>query len=160
MNYPGGNAGPMAMLVLLTGLLVSTVVPARVEIIEFDDPGQRALYDEIIAELRCLVCQNQNLEDSNAELAVDLRRRTRELIEQGKSRKEIADYMVARYGEFVLYRPPLTAANLLLWFGPGLLLGLVLIITLYRRNKHKPGSQTLSEPDRRRVRRLLEDESV
>ncbi|MCB1800598.1 MAG: cytochrome c-type biogenesis protein CcmH, partial [Gammaproteobacteria bacterium] len=86
---------------------------------------------------RCLVCQNQNLADSNAELAVDLRRKTYEMVKQDKSEKEIADYMVDRYGEFVLYRPPLNSNTLLLWGGPFLILliGLVLLIRTIRRRR-------------------------
>ena len=92
----------------------------------------------ITAELRCLVCQNQTIADSNAPLAVDLRRETRELLKQGKSDAEVVDYMTARYGDFVLYRPPLRATTALLWFGPALLLlggGTVLVVVLRRRSR-------------------------
>ena len=92
----------------------------------------------IAAELRCLVCQNQTIADSNASLAVDLRREARTLLTQGKSDREVIDYMTARYGDFVLYRPPLKATTALLWFGPALLLlggAAVLIVVLRRRSR-------------------------
>ena len=92
----------------------------------------------ITAELRCLVCQNQTIADSNAGLAVDLRRETREMLRQGKSDAEIIAYMTARYGDFVLYRPPLKPTTALLWFGPAAMLllgGTVLLLVLRRRTK-------------------------
>ena len=92
----------------------------------------------ITAELRCLVCQNQTIADSNASLAIDLRRETRELLRQGKSDREVVDYMTARYGDFVLYRPPLKATTALLWFGPAAMLAVgaaVLLLVLRRRTK-------------------------
>ena len=85
----------------------------------------------VSAELRCLVCQNQTIADSNADLAVDLRNQVREMLRQGQSQAQIVDYMTARYGDFVLYRPPVKNTTALLWFGPPLLLGLGLF-TLWR----------------------------
>ena len=122
--------------VLLACLLLAVATQARVEVLSFETPADEARYNKLIDELRCLVCQNQNLADSNAELAVDLRRKTYEMVRQGKSEQEIADYMVERYGEFVLYRPPLTKNTLLLWAGPFiiLLVGVSLLIrTILRR---------------------------
>ena len=103
------------------------------------------------------MCQNQSLADSNAELAVDLRRQIREQIAQGRSDGEIVDFMVQRYGDFVLYRPPMKATTLLLWFGPLLLLLIgiaVLARNLAARRKRGDG-QALSEEDRQRAERLL-----
>jgi len=102
------------------------------------DPALEARMARITAELRCLVCQNQTIADSNAGLAVDLRRETRELLRQGKSDAEILAYMTARYGDFVLYRPPLKGTTALLWFGPAAMLaigGVVLLLVLRRRTK-------------------------
>ena len=126
---------------LLLGLLLAAGAHARVEVHDFDSPEQEARYNKLIAELRCLVCQNQNLADSNAELAVDLRRKTYEMVKQGQSEKEIAGYMVDRYGEFVLYRPPLNSNTLLLWTGPViiLLIGLGLLIRTVRRRRAAQG---------------------
>jgi cytochrome c-type biogenesis protein CcmH len=105
---------------------------------EAADPALEARMVRITSELRCLVCQNQTIADSNASLAVDLRREARELIKQGKSDAEVVDYMTARYGDFVLYRPPLKATTWLLWFGPALFLvggAAVLIAVLRRRSR-------------------------
>ena len=88
----------------------------------FDDPALQARYEQINRELRCLVCQNQTIADSNATLAGDLRREVREMIAAGKTDDEIRDFMIERYGDFVLYRPRMTASNFLLWAAPVLLL--------------------------------------
>lgn len=87
------------------------------------DPALEARMVEITSELRCLVCQNQTIADSHADLAVDLREEVRELLQHGQSKQQILDYMTARYGDFVLYRPPVKTTTWLLWFGPLLLLG-------------------------------------
>jgi cytochrome c-type biogenesis protein CcmH len=101
----------------------------------------------IAAELRCLVCQNQTLADSNADLAVDLRDQIRTLLRQGQSQAQIIDYMTARYGDFVLYRPPLKATTWLLWFGPGVLLfGGVAVLVLVLRHRARMGDERF-EPD-------------
>ena len=86
-------------------------------------------------ELRCLVCQNQTIADSNAELAVDLRNQVRDMLRQGQSEQQIIDYMTARYGDFVLYRPPVGGATFLLWFGPAVLMvgGLAALVLVLRR---------------------------
>jgi len=90
----------------------------------FEDPELQARYERLIGEVRCLVCQNQTIKDSNAFLAQDLRREIRRLIEEGKTDAEIADFLVERYGEFALYRPPVSARTILLWLSPVLLIGL------------------------------------
>ncbi|MBF0470113.1 MAG: cytochrome c-type biogenesis protein CcmH [Gammaproteobacteria bacterium] len=147
-------------LALLFSLLLSSFsAVATIEAYHFDDPGQEALYKELIAELRCLVCQNQNLSDSNAELALDLRRQTYEMAKAGKSREEILSYMVQRYGDFVLYRPPLQQSTLLLWSGPFIILVIAIttLVILIRRRKHEP--QPLpQEADLKRARQLLQRE--
>jgi cytochrome c-type biogenesis protein CcmH len=89
-------------------------------------------YKQLIEELRCLVCQNQNLAGSDADLARDLRRETYEMLQQGKSQQEVVDFMVARYGDFVLYRPQFKSDTYLLWLGPFLLLLLVLYLVVRR----------------------------
>ena len=88
----------------------------------FEDPGLQQRYDQLVNELRCLVCQNNSIADSNAMLATDLRREVRELIAAGKSDAEIRTYMTDRYGDFVLYRPPVAPRTWLLWAAPALLL--------------------------------------
>jgi len=105
------------------------------------DPVLEARMLSITSELRCLVCQNQTIADSHAELADDLRRQVREMLVRGDTDKQIIDYMTARYGDFVLYRPPVKATTWLLWFGPGLLLvgGLAaLALVLRQRSRMSP----------------------
>ena len=115
-----------------------------------EDPVLEAKMLRIAAELRCLVCQNQTIADSNAGLAVDLRNQVREMLSRGDSEKQIIDYMTARYGDFVLYRPPLKGTTAFLWFGPAILLlgGLVaLFFVLRRRNRMAPEMFDADEVD-------------
>jgi cytochrome c-type biogenesis protein CcmH len=122
-----------------------------------DDPAVEERLKHLAVELRCLVCQNQTLADSNAPLAEDLRREVREKIVQGMNDKEIIDFLVSRYGDFVLYRPPLKATTTLLWVGPFVLLTIgatVLVITL-RRRAHKVVDAAVSEEEHRKVEQLL-----
>jgi cytochrome c-type biogenesis protein CcmH len=125
-------------LVAATVLAAGSAASAKEAAPEAADPALEARMVRITSELRCLVCQNQTIADSNASLAVDLRREARDMLKQGKSDAEIIDYMTARYGDFVLYRPPLRTTTALLWFGPALLLGIggaVLVTTLRRRSR-------------------------
>lgn len=118
--------------------LLALTCAAREAVPEAADPALEARMTRITSELRCLVCQNQTIADSSADLAADLRRETRELLKQGKSDQEVIDYMTARYGDFVLYRPPLRATTVLLWFGPALMLVIgaaVLVLVLRRRSR-------------------------
>jgi cytochrome c-type biogenesis protein CcmH len=109
---------------LCLALLLGAAMPALAIDYEkaFDDPAMQARYEHINRELRCLVCQNQTIADSNATLAQDLRREVREMLVAGKSDDEIRTFMIERYGDFVLYRPRMTAGNFLLWAAPVLLL--------------------------------------
>ena len=113
------------------------------------DPALERRVLAIAAELRCLVCQNQTIADSHAELAQDLRRQVREMLQQGKSEREILDYMTARYGDFVLYRPPLQSNTALLWFGPAALMvgGLGTLAWVLRRRSRLAADQFDPEPD-------------
>ena len=117
-------------------MLLTTACSAREALPEAADPALEARMLRITSELRCLVCQNQTIADSHADLAVDLRRQVREQLRAGRSDREIVDYMTARYGDFVLYRPPFKATTVLLWLGPALMLGggaIVLVAVLRRR---------------------------
>jgi len=107
------------------------------------NPALEARMVTIASELRCLVCQNQTIADSNAELAVDLRGQVREMLQAGKTDQEITDYMTARYGDFVLYRPPLKATTALLWFGPAamVLIGLGSLFVVLRRRSRMAADQ-------------------
>jgi len=119
-------------------------------------PAVQARWDHIAAELRCLVCQNESLASSNAELALDLRRELRGLIEQGRSDADIRSFLVSRYGDFVLYKPEVKPVTWLLWFGPFVLLlgALAVALRLMRRKAAAPA--TLTDSERARVRQLLE----
>ena len=125
------------------------------------DPELEKRVNALSEELRCLVCQNQTLADSNADLAVDLKNQVREKLKQGMSEREIIDYMVSRYGDFVLYRPPVKASTLFLWFGPPLLLvvGLTALFMRLRRRRALAVPAALSEEDRARAEALLEQGS-
>ena len=112
-------------------LLMVFNVEAGVEIQGFENAEQQQQYKKLIDELRCLVCQNQNLADSDAELAQDLRKKVATMIVDNKTEDEIIDYMVARYGDFVLYRPPFKLQTLLLWLGPFLIL-IIGVLVLFR----------------------------
>jgi len=107
-------------------------------------------------ELRCMVCQNQTLADSNAELAVDMRNRIREELQAGRSEEEVVDLLVSRYGDFVLYRPPLKATTVLLWIGPFLLLVLGAWILVRRVRRQRPAPAELTPAERERAARLLD----
>lgn len=111
-------------------------------------------------QMRCLVCQNQSLADSNAELAIDLKNQIRDQMKQGRSDRDIVDYMVARYGDFVLYSPPLKATTLMLWFGPLLLLAIGLTVLFHRlARRRKIIEVELTEAERVRAAGLLEQGS-
>ncbi len=132
------------------------VAPASTEPTMLDPVAQKRLVD-LSAQLRCLVCQNQSIAESNAELAVDLRNQINEQIKAGRTDTEIVDFMVTRYGDFVLYRPPFKATTALLWVGPIALL-LLAVVAFYRtltsrraRIENKP----LSEAERAEAQRLL-----
>ena len=124
-----------------------------------DNPQVEARLKTLAVELRCLVCQNQTLADSNAPLAEDLRREVREMIAKGMSDKEIIDFLVQRYGDFVLYRPPWKASTTLLWLGPFLLLiaGATGLVFALRRRQKKLADVTLSEEEHNRVAQLLSE---
>lgn len=148
-----------ALLIVLCWLAVALPVSAAVEVHQFDSPAQEARYKKLIAELRCLVCQNQNLADSNADLAKDLRNKTYDMIRAGQSDEEIISYMVQRYGDFVLYRPPLKTSTVLLWLGPFLILGVgVAVLLNFVRRRRRAATESVEEDRLVRARRLLEEE--
>ena len=138
----------MARLLVLL-LLASSVMAA-------DDAALDERTRNLAHELRCLVCQNQTIADSNAPLAVDLRNEIRSQLAAGSSERDVIDFMVARYGDFVLYRPPFKAATLALWLGPFVLLALGALIFWRRVVRRRPQQARLSEAERARAARLLE----
>lgn len=125
------------------------------------DPVAEKRLQGLSEELRCLVCQNQTIADSNAELALDLRREIRTMIKAGQSDQQIIDFMVARYGDFVLYRPPVKGVTLLLWGGPVLLLliGLIALVRYLKRRAVRVAAQEapLSADEARRADALLKE---
>ena len=127
----------MRSLATLLLLLAFTSIALAIDTDKaFDDPALQARYEHIIEEVRCLKCQNQSIKDSNAFLAGDLRREIRRMLSEGKTDQEIYDFLVARYGEFALYRPRMSGKTLVLWVAPILLLlggGFVLVNILRRR---------------------------
>jgi len=150
-----GKSSPWVLgVILLLGL--SSPAPAVIESYEFSDPAQETRYQNMIAELRCLVCQNQNLADSNADLAKDLRARTYQMISAGATDDEIAEFMTARYGDFVLYRPPLRLRTALLWLGPFAILLVALGIFFFTIRKSRTVS-IMSEQERAKAARLLDN---
>lgn len=123
------------------------------------DPALEARAREIGRELRCLVCQNQSIDDSDADLARDLRMLVRERLAAGDTDRQVVDYIVSRYGDFVLLRPPIKPMTWALWFGPPVIagLGLIALIVYYRRGRHVLQPPTpLSEREEKRVAQLLE----
>ncbi len=107
------------------------------------DPVLEARMLKIATELRCLVCQNQTIADSHADLAIDLRQQVREMLQKGMTDQQIAEYMTDRYGDFVLYRPPFKSTTMLLWIGPGVLLvlGLLALVLILRRRSRMPADR-------------------
>lgn len=145
------------LCIFLLGFSLSS--QAKVESREFANEQMEEDYKTLVTELRCLVCQNQNLADSNAELAVDMRTKVYSMLNEGRSKAEIADFMVARYGDFVLYRPPVKSSTFMLWFGPFifLLIGAVIAIS-YVRRQQKSAQSGVDTQTRKRAHSLLDDE--
>ena len=152
------------VLVLTLGLLTSGICYSGVfETREFETTTQSDRYRTLTAELRCLVCQNQNIADSNADLAKDLRNKVYELIVAGQSDADIINFMVIRYGDFVLYRPPLKASTVVLWLSPFVLvilsIGLLVRFIRNRRTLEEVPTQ-LSDAQRLKASQLLTTNST
>jgi cytochrome c-type biogenesis protein CcmH len=156
------NLRSLSLALVLATFLGSTaaVASSTTEAALAADPVAEKRLQSLSEELRCLVCQNQNIADSNAELAQDLRREIRAMIRDGKSDKEIIDFMVVRYGDFVLYRPPVKGITLLLWGGPValMLLGLLILVRYLRRRVSRMAEdKPLSADETGRAEALLEE---
>lgn len=148
----------MTRLVMVTlGVLMTAPLPAAIDAFEFDNPQQEQRYRALISELRCPKCQNQNIADSNAPLAADLRQKVYGMLQQDQSDTEIINFMTARYGDFVTYRPPLKPLTWPLWFGP--LAGVVLVgigLGLWIRRRGRTVSPVELDPhDQARLNDLL-----
>lgn len=145
---------------VFTGLsLLSAPVNAKVETRAFTSEQMESDYNQLIAELRCLVCQNQNLADSNAELAQDMRSKVFKMLDQGSSKDEIVDYMVQRYGDFVMYRPPVKSTTFLLWFGPLVFFAVAgAIVFSYLRKQKAVDQPEVDQQQQKKAHSLLDDE--
>ena len=145
--------------VLALGL--AGVAHAAIDTYEFANDGDRERFRELTKELRCPKCQNQDIADSNAPIAADLRKEIYRMLGEGQSNQQIIDFMVDRYGDFVRYKPSLTARTWLLWFGPACLLvgGLVVIGLIVGRRRKAQSAQAdgLSEDERQRLATLLDE---
>ncbi|MBC8119455.1 MAG: cytochrome c-type biogenesis protein CcmH [Burkholderiaceae bacterium] len=139
-------------------VLLSSGAVAAEPLVQLDAAGTRRAA-ALAEQLRCLVCQNQSIAESNAELAVDLKREINQQIGAGRSDSEIVDFMVARYGDFVLYRPPVKSHTLLLWFGPALLIlaALIAFIRALRNRRLRAVERPLNAAEHAEAERLLGD---
>ena len=125
-------------VLLCSTLFVSLVAASSIDVFEFSDPENREAYKELTRELRCPKCQNQDIADSNAPIAKDMRAQVHRLLEEGKSQDEVIDFMVERFGDFVTYKPKVSVETYLLWYGPWVFVALgALIIVLIARRKTK-----------------------
>lgn len=124
----------MKYFLIISVLLLSIAVQAAEDNFAFDTPAQRAQFLALTAELRCPMCQNQNIADSDAMIAHDMRRKVYTLLKQGKSEQDVIDYMKARYGDFVHYQPPVTAATMWLWAAPLLFVLFAFVVVITRKN--------------------------
>lgn len=144
------------LLVMLLGLWGPGVGLAQQTLLHFDDPAQEERFRKLTQELRCLVCQNESLADSNADLADDLRIEVYDMMQKGLGDKQIVDFLVQRYGDFVRYRPPVKPATYLLWFGPAAFgVAGVLILLLVIRRRGRKRAEALSEQERARLDELM-----
>jgi len=144
---------------LFVWLLLGTVpasATVTLEAFTFDTEAEELHFRDLIAEIRCLVCQNQSLADSDAELAHDLRAEVYGMVQEGRSDAEIVDFLVNRYGDFVLYNPPLKPATYLIWFGPFVLLAIAafLLVRALRRQGQAPAAE-ISAAERKRLDAML-----
>ena len=143
----------LSMFLLLSALSIQ----AKIETKEFANAQMEEDYASLVVELRCLVCQNQSLSDSNAELAVDMRTKVFKMLSEGKSKAEIADFMVARYGDFVLYRPPVKSSTFLLWFGPLIFFVIAAFIVFSFIRKQSAEKSVIDEQEQKKAHSLLDE---
>jgi cytochrome c-type biogenesis protein CcmH len=140
-------------------LVATTAARAAIDLTDFGGNAElEARYQTLVTELRCLVCQNQTIADSDADLAKDLRREVHDMLVKGKSDEEIKDFMLERYGDFVLYKPPVKTTTVPLWVGPFILLaiGLAVVVVMVRRRAGQ-AQPVMKTEDAERARKLLDD---
>lgn len=156
-RFSKGEPGGICLFILF--LLLTGPALAAINAYEFKNPVDEQRFRTLIAELRCPKCQNQNIADSNAPLSQDLRQRIYELIQEGRSDTEIVQFLAARYGDFITYRPPIKPLTWGLWFGPLVLIGLAAAgLALWIRRRGREATPELDEQERARLQALLQQE--
>lgn len=148
-----------ALTFFLAFIFMQPALSSPVDTYEFKNEATKVRFNALTKELRCPKCQNQNLADSNSPIAADLRREVYDLLNQGKADSEIVDFMVARYGDFVLYRPRVSSVTYILWFGPAflLLIGVIVVVTVLRSKRQKMVEETLSDDQKNQLDNILKD---
>ncbi|CAH0525238.1 cytochrome c-type biogenesis protein [Vibrio hippocampi] len=153
-----------SLIAFIATILLAVSVHAAIEFHEFESLEQEQQFKELSNTLRCPKCQNNTIGDSNAPLAQDLRQKVYEMTKDGKSKQDIIDYMIARYGNFVTYNPPFTVATAILWLGPltVVVIGFTLIVIRSRNNKVKPAAEAdgWSEEKEAKLNALLKDQNT
>ncbi|OMQ20061.1 cytochrome c-type biogenesis protein [Serratia oryzae] len=149
----------MRLMTLMLAALLSWSAAAAIDTYRFNSVEQEQQYRELTEQLRCPKCQNNSIADSNAIIAADMRTKVYELMMQGQSKQQVVDYMVARYGNFVTYEPPVTPATLILWVGPLLfvLIGGAVVILRTRHRRVDTGHEDFSEQEQQRLAALLKE---
>ena len=151
----------MRLLVVLSIMMLGSIALASIDIFEFSSEENRLQYNELTKELRCPKCQNQDIADSNAPIAQDMRKEVYRLIEEGQSTEAVVQFMVERFGEFVSYDPKIIPATYLLWFGPLTLVGVGLLVVLLLSSKRKRSAEaqvsSLDSSSRKRLDAMLKD---
>lgn len=147
------------VVTLLACLLWLPNAFAAIDAYQFDDLKNEQLFKDVIEELRCPKCQNQNISGSSAPIAKDIKDRVYKMIKQGKSKQEIIDHFIDRYGNYITYKPPMSGFTLILWIGPfiGLVLGLIVLTVLVKRISRQK-TKHLTEQDKARLNQLMNEE--
>ena len=149
-------------VLLLLLFMAAPPLPAAVTLESFTFPtkAEEQHFKDVIGQLRCLVCQNETLADSDADLAHDLRAEVYEMMKSGKSDQEVIDFLVKRYGDFVLYNPPVKPSTYIIWYGPFVLLGIAALLLMRAVGRQQQVDEPpISEEERKRLERLLGDEA-
>lgn len=146
----------LALIFLVVGAIVNA---GPIDTYEFDNQQTRERYQTLVKELRCPKCQNQNLADSNSQIAIDLRAKVYEMINDNKTDDQIIDFMVLRYGDFVLYSPKVNKQTYILWFGPlaAFIVGIFILILMLRKKKVSVTEPTLSADEHNKLQQILKD---
>jgi cytochrome c-type biogenesis protein CcmH len=149
----------VCMGIIVNLMVISAVDAGPVDTYKFKDEVTKIRFQALTKELRCPKCQNQNLADSNSPISKDLRRELYDLLQAGKADIEIVDFMVKRYGEFVLYRPRVSSLTYMLWFGPAILLliGMIVVVVILRRKQPKPEKLALTDTQQDKLNQILKD---